>query len=145
MLALVLATATAMQASGAGPSQVALEASFVPGRPGAPASLAVTFTPHDPDVRINQDPPPRLKLEPGQGVLQYRPPARAPKEAPGEPPETLRYLEPAIPYAFPVTLKQGAPKGAHQVKASVTYFYCSKSAGWCRKGTGEVDVPVTVR
>jgi hypothetical protein len=27
----------------------------------------------------------------------------------------------------------------------VTYFYCSKSAGWCRKGSAEVNVPVTIR
>jgi hypothetical protein len=93
-------------------------------------------------VRVNQDPAPRLKLDPSQAILDHRPPPRR-HPAPTEP-EAPHYLEPAIPYAFAVTLKPGAPKGEHRVKATVTYFYCSKSAGWCRKGSGEVDVPVTV-
>jgi hypothetical protein len=135
-----------MQAT-AGASTVALEAAFVPpAKAGAPASLAVTFTPQDPDVRVNQEPAPRLKLDPEQGILSYRPPARpVPTPGPDFDPQTARYLEPAIPYAFPVSIKPGAARGEHRVKGSVTYFYCSKSAGWCRKGSAEVDVPVTVR
>jgi hypothetical protein len=145
MIWLALAV-TGMQAA-AGAGSVALEAAFVaPPNAGAPGSVAVTFTPRDPDVRVNQEPPPRLKLDPAQGVLDYRPPARpASTPAPDFDPQTARYLEPAIPYAFPVSIKPGAAKGAHRVKGSVTYFYCSKSAGWCRKGSAEVNVPVTVR
>jgi hypothetical protein len=30
------------------------------------------------------------------------------------------------------------------VKATVTYFYCSKREGWCRKGTAAVDVPLDI-
>jgi hypothetical protein len=143
MLAVVLAVG--MQVVTPGERLVAVQAEFVPRRAGSRASVAVTFTPQEPDVRVNQEPPPRLKLDPDQGVLEYRAPAPPPprRAAPSahQPP---RYLEPAIPYAFPVTLKPGAPKGEHRVKGSVTYFYCSKTAGWCRKGTDEVDVPVTV-
>jgi hypothetical protein len=146
MLALVVAVAVGVAAQASAPAavQISLEASFLPPRAGAPASVAVTFTPSDPDVRVNEEPPPRLKLDPAQAVLVYQPPAASKRQVPAER-EALRYLEPAIPYGFPVTVKAGAPKGEHRVKASVTYFYCSKTAGWCRKGTGEVDVPVTVR
>jgi len=132
-----------MQATAPGAGLVAVDAAFVPARAGAPSSVAVTFTPHDPDVRVNQEPAPRLKLDPDQRVLDYRPPSSHPRRGTAGT-DTPHYLEPAIPYAFAVTLKPGAPKGEHRVKASVVYFYCSKSAGWCRKGTGEVDVPVTV-
>ncbi len=49
---------------------MALEAAFVPpAKAGGPASVAVTFTPRDPDVRVNEEPAPRLKLDPEQGVL----------------------------------------------------------------------------
>ena len=142
MLALVLTLG--MQATGSGTALVAVQAEFVPARPGMPPSVAVTFTPQEPDVRVNQDPPPRLKLDPRQEVLEYRPPRPSSRGGASEH-EPSRYLEPAIPYAFPVALRPRAPRGEHRVKASVTYFYCSKTAGWCRKGTGEIDVPVTVR
>jgi hypothetical protein len=141
MLALVLSLG--MQATVPGADLVAVQAEFVPARAGHRASVAVTFTPQEPDVRVNQDPPPRLTLDPEQGVLEYRPPVK-PKERASHDREPPRYLEPAIPYAFPVTVKPGAPAGQHRVKGSVVYFYCSKTAGWCRKGTGEVDVPVTL-
>jgi hypothetical protein len=36
-------------------------------------------------------------------------------------------------------------RGAHVVKGGVTYFYCSKREGWCRKGTTPVEFPVTLK
>ena len=41
-------------------------------------------------------------------------------------------------------IAQGAKKGPQTVKAAVTYFYCSKREGWCRKSTTDLEVPVTV-
>ena len=38
----------------------------------------------------------------------------------------------------------GLARGDHEAKATVTYFYCSKRDGWCRKGTAELEIPVTV-
>ena len=55
-----------------------------------------------------------------------------------------KYLDTTVPRPFPVLLKAGAPAGTHAVKASVTYFYCSKSEGWCRKGTSDVAFDVRV-
>lgn len=139
-----LALALLLQTTPAASTYVSLEAAFQPApRTGAPASIAVTFTPRDPDVAVNQEPPPRLALDPAQTVLSLRPVPSAKRKAAD--PDTTRYLEPAIPYAFPVDVKPGAAPGEHAVKATVMYFYCSKTAGWCRKGSAGVDVSVTVR
>ena len=114
-----------------------------PAKPRANASVAVTFTPADPDVRINQEPGPRLKLDPEQAVLVFverQPPAARRPESGGEP----KYLDPSLPVTFPVALNPKAPRGEQPVKGSVTYFYCSKREGWCRKGTTDVAFTVAV-
>jgi hypothetical protein len=120
-----------------------VSAAYVPpAKPGASAAVAVAFLSSDPDVRINQEPAPRLKLDPAQTVLLDRQPAAVRKaESAGEP----KYLDTTLPVNFPVSLNPKAPKGEQMVKATVTYFYCSKTEGWCRKGTGDVDFPVNVR
>lgn len=105
--------------------------------------VAVTFTARDPDVRINEEPAPRLRFDPLQRVLvdkQAPPPSRAASFDP----ETPAYLDLARPVLFPVGFAPGAPKGAQTVKASVVYFYCSKREGWCRRGSAELELPVTV-
>src|SRR5437867_8724 len=133
---LVLAAVAAIAAA----EHFTVSAAYVPApRPRATATVEVTFTPADPDVRINQEPAPRLKLDPDQNVLIDRqPPAVRRGESGGEP----KYLDPILPVAFPVALSPKAAKGEQTVKGSVTYFYCSKREGWCRKGT--VDVAFTV-
>ena len=121
-----------------------VSAAYVPpAKPGAPGAVAVAFLSADPDVRINQEPAPRLKLDPGQTVLVDRQPAAAARkgESAGEP----KYLDTTLPVNFPVSLNPKAPKGEQMVKGTVTYFYCSKTEGWCRKGTADVEVPVSVR
>jgi len=139
ILALVPAVAFA-----AGTPYFTLSATFsAPAKAGADGSVAVTFTPRDPDVKINQEPPPRLKLEAGQRVLVDKQPAPPSRIAPFDP-ETARYLDPSSPVLFAVSLAPGAQKGPQLVKASVTYFFCSKREGWCRKGTEEIEVPLTV-
>jgi hypothetical protein len=131
-------------ATAAPPSHFEVVASFVPpARPGANAAVDVRFTPRDPDVNINEEPAPRLKLEPAQTVLVDKQPP-APKRVPIYDPATAKYLDLALPVSFPVALAADAPKGAHDVKASVVYFYCSKREGWCRKGTSEVEFDVKV-
>jgi hypothetical protein len=126
------------------PTGVDVVASYVPaaGKGGA-AAISVMLQPKDPAVHVNETPAPRLKLDAAQNVLVDR---QAPSRGtPSFDPATAKYLDPAIPVLFPVALKDGVAKGVHDVKASITYFYCSKTAGWCRKGTTEVDVPVTVK
>ena len=121
-----------------------VSAAYVPpAKAGAPGAVAVAVLSADPDVRINQEPAPRLKLDPGQNVLVDRQPAAAARkaESAGEP----KYLDTTLPVNFPVSLNPKAPKGEQMVKGTVTYFYCSKTEGWCRKGTADVEIPVSVR
>ncbi len=133
-LALVPALALA-----AGTSYFTLSAAF----DGKAKAVAVTFTPRDPDVKINQEPAPRLKLDAGQKVLVDKQPPPPSRVQPFDP-DTARYLDPKAPVLFPVAVAPGAPKGSQVVKATVTYFFCSKREGWCRKGMEEVEVPLTV-
>jgi hypothetical protein len=120
-------------------------ASFEPSRKaGAPAAVAVSFRALDPDVKVNESPAPRLKLDIAQAVLVDKQ-APAPAQVPDYDPLTARYLDTRHPVLFPVAIAPGAPKGEHAVKASVVYFYCSTREAWCRRGSVEVEIPVTVR
>jgi hypothetical protein len=123
---------------------VTVRASFVPAsKPGANAHVAVTLSPRDPDVRVNEEPSPRLKLEADEVVLvDKQPPAG---RTPTYDPLTAKYLDPAIPVHLPVAVKPTAPRGKHTVTAKLVYYYCSKRDGWCRKGTDDVEIPVEVR
>ena len=137
--ALLVLTPAAAMAVG---EHFTVSAAYVPpAKAKAAATVAVTFIAADPDVKINQEPAPRLKLDPEQVVLVDRqPPAPRRGESGGEP----KYLDPSLPVSFPVALNPKAPKGEQAVKGNVTYFYCSKREGWCRKGTAEVAFVVNV-
>jgi hypothetical protein len=128
-----------------GPAQpyVDVSAAWVAPGKGTPAAISVVLQPRDPAVHVNEAPGPRLKLDAAQTVLVDKQPP-APKNVVYDP-DTAKYLDPAIPVLFPVALADGAPRGVHGVKATVSYFYCSKTEGWCRKGSTDVEVPVTVK
>jgi hypothetical protein len=119
-----------------------LAASFSPPpKPGGNGAVVVVFTPRDADVHINESPAPRLKLDPEQKVLIDKQPPAPSRVEPFDA-EKVRYINLALPVTFPVTVAPGAPRGPQTVKANVVYFYCSKSQGWCRRGS--TDVAVTV-
>jgi hypothetical protein len=121
-----------------------LSVSFVAAsKAGRDASVAVTFRPLDQDVRVNESPAPRLKLDLAQTVLVDRqPPATG---VPDYDPLTARYLDLSKPVLFPVAVGPTAPRGEQLVKGAVVYFYCSKREAWCRRGTTEIEIPITVR
>ena len=98
-------------------------------------SVLVTFKALDPDVVVNEQPSPRLALDPAQKVLVDKQPPPA-KTAPPDP-EEGKYLDLSLPVAFPVALADGAAAGTQAIAGKVTYFYCSKREGWCRKGTSD--------
>jgi len=112
-------------------------------KPGTPGAIVVTLAPLNPAIRVNEEPAPRLKLDPDQRTLVDKQPP-APTRLASFDPETARYLDPKAPVSFPVAWAPAAPKGPQTVKGTVTYFYCSKTEGWCRKGTAEVEVALTV-
>jgi len=107
-------------------------------------AIAVTFRALDPDVKVNETPAPRLKLDLTQTVLEDRQP-QAPTQVPDFDPLTARYLDTSKPVRFPAAISGSAPSGQHEVKASVVYFYCSTREAWCRRGSVDVLIPVTVR
>ena len=111
-------------------------------RRGGGSEVAVRFTAKDPDVKINEAPAPRLKLEEGPAAVAPPPAPAAPKAAAGGP---GKYLDLTLPVTFPVTVAAGTGKGEHAAKGTVTYFYCSKREGWCRKGTAPIAFSVPVR
>jgi hypothetical protein len=120
-------------------------ASFVPAKKaGGNGSVAVVFQPLDPDLHVNESPAPRLKLELTQAVLVDKQPP-APGNVPDYDPSTAKYLDLGKPVLFPVAIARRAPKGDQVVKGSVVFFYCSQRENWCRRGTAEIDIPVSVR
>jgi hypothetical protein len=138
-LLLVLLPAAAQAASA---RHFDVTAAFTPAkRAGGSAAVVVTFRPLDADVRVNQSPAPRLKLDLTQAVLvdQQAPPS---SQVPDYDPLTAKYLDTGRPVSFPVGIAPTAPTGAHEVKASVVYFYCSTREAWCRRGTADVLIPV---
>ena len=137
----ILGLVLALQASLL-PAYVKVTASYLPGAKGAEPAIAVMLSPVDENIRVNEDPAPRLKLDTAQTVLAEKPPA--PRRSPAPAPGPGKYLDPLLPVTFPVNMGARAERGDHTVKATVTYFYCSKSEGWCRKGTADVDVAVRI-
>jgi hypothetical protein len=126
------------------PQHFTLVAAFEPARAGRGAAVAVTFTALDPDVYVNEEPAPRLRLDPTEAVLVDK---QAPASGKGVDwdPETARFLDLRHPLRFPVALAASAPRGEHLAKANVVFFYCSKREAWCRRGSAEVEVLVTVK
>ncbi len=122
-----------------------LLASFVePKKPGGKAAVAVSFRALDPDLRLNESPAPRLKLDLAQTVLVDQQPPAA-DEVPDYDPLTARYHDLARPLLFPVAISPLAAKGEQLVKATVVFFYCSQREAWCRRGAADVEIPVRVR
>lgn len=142
-LALVLCLLPVTLAAAGRPQHFEVSAAFDPPRkPASTGALVVTFRALDPDVRVNENPAPRIKLASAEVLVDKQPPAPD-KVAPYDP-ETAAYLDLALPVYFPVAFAKGAPKGTHQVPLTLTYFYCSKRAGWCRKGAADLSVAVSV-
>jgi hypothetical protein len=133
-----------LAALGAAPRHFDVMAAFEPPKKrGGVAHVAVSFSPLDPDVHINEDPAPRLKLDVDQAVLVDKQPPPPVKVSDWDP-DNARYLDLGKPVRFPVAFAAAAPKGGQTVKATVIFFYCSSREGWCRRGSSDVEVPVSV-
>ena len=137
MLPLIL-----LLASSLAPAHVEVSAAYQPpSGSDQPGRIAVHFFPRDPAIRVNRQPAPRLKLE-REDVLVHKPAPAAP--APVMDPEEAGYFESGEPVLFPVGVAPDASKGSHLVKARVTYFYCSKSEGWCRRTKEDLELAVAL-
>jgi len=135
LFAMVLAALPALDTSQpAAPTDFEVSAQFRPGKAAGAGEVAVTFATKDPDVHLNTTPPPRLKLDVTQKVLGDKPGAR-PSVG------TEKYLDTTFPVVFPVTILTPL-RDEQTVKGALTYYYCSKREGWCRKGSADVEIPV---
>ena len=114
-----------------------------PAKGAAQGAVAVTFSPLNPDVKINEEPAPRLVLASAQVMLDDKQPPAKPGTVAD--PENAKTLDLTKPVRFAVAPRAGAPAGEQTVLAQVTYFYCSKREGWCKKGKTPVEFPVKVR
>ena len=141
--ALVLGFLAAASVASAATTHFALDATYEPPAKGkTEGAVVVTFSPTDPDVKINEEPSPRLLLDPAQVVLDDKqPPAKGGVVAD---PENVKALDLTKPVRFAVAPRAGLAAGVHSVQAHVVYFYCSKREGWCRKGRTPVDFSVRV-
>jgi hypothetical protein len=121
-------------------------ATFEPAKkPGGEAAVAVTFQALDPDVHVNETPAPQLRLDIAQTVLEDRQGKPTAAASAGYDPKTAKYLDLQKPVRFPVAVAKSVARGAHDVKASVVFFYCSSRELWCRRGSVDVTIPVEVR
>lgn len=127
----------------AGPRHFDLLASWEPPTAGENGAIAVSFRALDPDVKLNETPAPRLKLDLMEAILVDRQPP-APRRVPVYDPLTAKYLDLSEPVRFPVALAPTAPRGSQTVEAKVVYFYCSVREAWCRRGEADVEIAVAV-
>jgi hypothetical protein len=141
-----LLMAGALFESASKPTHFDVTAAFTPARRNAAGEIAVQFVARDPDVKINEVPAPRLKMQSGPAtvVVPARPPVVKDVARDVADDAAGHYLDLTLPVTFPVTLDPATPRGSHDAKGTVTYFYCSKREGWCRKGTAEVAVPISI-
>jgi hypothetical protein len=141
-LTALVALFPALAFAGSNNSDFSVQPSFVASKkPSSVATVSILFKASNPDVRINEEPAPRLKLDPEQKVLIYKAPEGV-MAPPNFDPAFARYLDLNKPISFSVTRAPGAPKGRQTVSGSVVYFYCSKKEGWCKKGSTSFEVDV---
>ena len=130
-------------AAASGGSDVSVEARYeAPVKAGGPGAIVARLRPSSADLRVNELPAPRLRLEAG-GVLLDRQP-KATQHVPLVDPEFARYLDTSQPLRFAVEPAPRAPRGTHLVPAALTFAYCSKKHGWCKKGSERIEVRVTI-
>ena len=137
LVLMAVLVALAGEAAEAPPFQVA--GHYVPPKQaGGEGAVLVSLVPDREELRVNETPAPRLELDPEQKLLRYRTPKADESETP------RGYLDPLLPVRFPVSLAPGAPSGKHGVEARVSFYYCSVRASWCKRGSRELEIAVTV-
>ena len=127
-------TVLAAPLAGAGEAPFLVTAEWEPAGAKRPGAVVLRFSPDAEDLRVNRVPAPRIEWPQGVGAV----PAPAPGEArpvsavPGEP----DYL--ADGEAYRLYFANAPAKG--RVEGKVVFFYCSKNAGWCKKGVSPVSL-----
>src|SRR5713101_5787472 len=113
VLAILMAAALAAAEAppGTGSPHFDVSARFRPGKAADSGEVAVTFEPRDPDVHINTNPGPRLKLDTAQKLLGDKPGAKASVGS-------EKYVDTTFPVVFPVAVLSPV-RGEQTVKGSL--------------------------
>lgn len=110
----------------------------IPLRAGEPGEVTVSFTLLK-DYGINHTPPISLKLTAAHGValskLEFATPS-------GDPKSKDEYYVDLPTIKVPVTV---AKAGKYEIPGKLTYFFCSKTDGFCSKQVLDLKIPVTVQ
>jgi hypothetical protein len=128
---------TAAPLAGATEPPFLVTAQWEPATGKRPAAVALRFVADAADLRVNRVPAPRLEWPMGMAATPAAAPAEATPAAAVDPAEA-QYLGPDE--AFRLYFATAPGRGSVEPKA--VFFYCSKSAGWCKKGV--VAVPLTL-
>ena len=105
-------------------------------RPGTMGTLAVTFSPAE-DIHVNAEPPVEFSISSSNVFrLSGSPSLRIDKKS--------GYLSTRSPITQQFVLDKRARPGRHQMKGRLVYFYCSDSAGWCRRHVVPLDCVVRI-
>ena len=105
-------------------------------RPGTTGTLAVTFVPAE-DIHVNAKPPVEFSISSSKVFRLSGGPSLQIDKKTG-------YLSTRSPITQQFVLDKRARPGRHQMKGHLVYFYCSDSAGWCRRHVVPLDYVVRV-
>lgn len=120
--------------AGAGEAPFLVTAQWEPASARRPGAVVLRFSPDAEDLRVNRVPAPRLEWPQGSGAEPVAAPGetRPASAVVGDP----QYLADGEAYRlyFAAAPAQGVVEG------KVVFFYCSKNAGWCKKGVSPVSL-----
>lgn len=112
----------------------------IPNQPlarGQTGEIVIVLLPAD-GIHINAEPPVRVSLDSAATVSLV-----------GEPQqildETTGYLDADAEVKQRFRVTKNAAAGTHRLKATITYFYCSDSEGWCKPFRHRVELPLLVK
>jgi hypothetical protein len=129
--------------------------------PGDPAKLVVTVTPSpapagsavevvvrvepNPGIKVNRYPKMRLQVPASAGLVLAAEAAVGASEMPPLERAEANYYKTVDPVAVKMSLDPKAPRGAHEVPAKFTYFYCVAASGYCAPERVSITIPLAVR
>jgi hypothetical protein len=141
MLAALLLLSVAAPPPVSGREHVGLSAAFEHSGSGPEGDVVIRFMPLDAPVQVNAEPAARLTLDLGQRLLHES--SRPAPPVPRQPFPNARYVDTRVGVRFPVRLAPGT-RGRHTLHASLTYFYCSTTEGWCRRAQDDVEIELNL-
>jgi hypothetical protein len=100
-------------------------------------------------IHINLEPPIKIELLSSKGVTQIKEEKKATPQKTDDKLKTVEkkdgeYFDPSKPVLVKFKVGKDIGSGKTEIKAKVTYFYCSDKEGWCSQGRDEVIIPVVV-